>query len=128
MKKKQPTKRKILLSKEDLVELLTVLKNFIQEELLQRGRESERLTSIEQRRMRERITRLEIETKKVSEVKQVSYCGHEDRFESIWYSLRNIVVMGLRYKCRWCGRELIKTTILLSWREKRNLRKLGVEI
>ena len=137
--KKQPLK--VQLSKVDLTELLTVLKSFIMEELLQKETESERLASIDRNRLQERITRLEIDLKKEKqkeqrfglfkasqELKRVSFCPHEDRFESIWYSQINNHVMGLKYKCKWCGRETIKTTILLTRREKRVLKKLGVEI
>ncbi len=128
MKKKQPTKMKVQLSKEDLVELLTVLKNFIQEELLQKEKETERLASIDRHRMRARITHLEMFTK-AQEIKRISYCdSHENKLVRISYSKLTGRFCSADYRCSRCGGESRKIWCFLPKKEKKALRTLGVTL
>ena len=120
--KKQPIN--VQLSKDDLKELLTVLKNFIVKEIFVDFKKEtfHRINYITQR-----VFELE-KSQRSREPKRVLICPHKDLFDSIWYSETTDAALGLKYKCKWCGRELIKTSTFLSWREKRALRKLGVKI
>ena len=82
MRKKQP--KKVLLTKEDLVELFMVLKNFIEEELFvpfSRGLDS-RL-----RLLQERISTLEIvENNHRAEIQSLKkHCIHRDALDHISY-------------------------------------------
>lgn len=122
--KKQPVK--VQLSKEDLVELLTVLKKFLEEETAGTHRaQTHRLDCHNQR-----ITTLEIvENNHRAEIRELKrHCVHEDRVKSIWYSVINNRVLGLNYECRLCGRESQKTWFSLTRKEKRGLKKLRVTV
>lgn len=116
MAKKQPVK--IILTKEDLSELFGVLKKFIEEELFRPYRlDLNHRMELLQRRIKD------VE-KTTNAVGRVSACPHQDRFDSIWYSPVNNKVYGLKYRCTMCGRERVKTSVLLSRKEKRALRKI----
>lgn len=125
--KKKPTSKKppvkVQLSQKDLVELLTVVKNLCIEEVGLRLVDISHRVEMQDRRIRD------LEKDKISQKsKRILSCIHEDRFESIWYSQVTNCALGLKYKCRRCGRERIKTAILLSQKEKRAIRKLGVAV
>jgi len=121
MTKKQPIN--VQLSKADLAELLMVVKDFIVGEIGPRLLDANHRVEMLQRRITD-LTKIQVDEK----AKRVLICSHKDRFESVWYSNITKHVLGLKYKCVWCGREWIQNAILLSWREKRALRKLGVKI
>ncbi len=125
-KKKSTTKKppiNVQLSKDDLKELLVILKDFITEDIGIRLLNTNHRVEMLQRRVVDIV-----KTQRSQEPKRVLTCPHQDLFDSIWYSKITNATLGLKYKCKWCGREWIKTSILLSWGEKRALRKLGVEI
>lgn len=126
--KKQPIN--VQLSKDDLKELLTVLKTFIMEEVVGIHRvethrmdcHNARIISLEGKERR----REQQESNLVSQS-----CPHEDRFESIWYSLvksRFHYPLGVRYKCKWCGRVRSQDWEELSSKQRKALKKLGVQI
>lgn len=127
MNKKQPKKKpiKVQLPKDDLKELLVVLKDFMAEEIFVNYKLD---TNHRMDCHNRRITELE-RCLRQPKIERVSLCSHEDRFKSVWYSSRNLGgVLGLHYECIRCKRIITKPTLLLSWREKRVLRKLGVKI
>ena len=124
-KKKQPSRKPInvQLTKDDLKELLTVLKDFMVEEISGHSR-------VQTHRMachNSRITKLE-RIEQYREPKRVLLCPHEENFKGVWYSGISNRPLGLTYRCKRCGQERIKTTIMLSWGEKRAIRKLGVKL
>lgn len=121
MQKKQTKEQpmKVLLSKQDLVNLLIILKDFVSDEIFG----PYRLDMNHRMEMLDRRVRAVEKDVTAQESKHILSCTHSDIFNGIWYSSTN-TVLGLVYKCRWCKRERIKTTILLSRKEKRALRKI----
>lgn len=121
--KKQPIK--VQLSKDDLKELLVVLKNFIQEEL-------QGLYRVHDHRLdchNGRIISLErIENNHRKEIQRLKqHCLHNGKFTHVTYS-ENGDVISIDYKCKWCGQEYFLYPSGLARKEKRALRKLGVKI
>lgn len=119
--KKQPIK--VQLSKADLAELFTVLRDFLSEELgirlLDTNHRVEmlarRVTAIEKRNLTEESNR-------------ILHCPHQDKFDRVSYGEINGGCYGVVYVCRWCGRERTVYTTSLTRKKKRALRKLGVKI
>ena len=127
--KKQPIS--VQLSKDDLKELLIVVKNFTYENILVELNRQNKRVFLNCSELDKRVSNLEMvennHRKEIHKLKQC--CSHDDRFKSVWYSSWNPgEVLGGNYECIGCKRIITKTTILLSWREKRALRKLGVQI
>ena len=128
MTKKQTKKQPInvQLSKDDLKELLTVLKNFLVEELLNfHKRDAERILNLE---IAQAYLKSEIRGLKTLPIpNQILHCAHEYKFSRAVYSSSTDACYGIVYICKWCKRERTVYKSSLSWREKRGLRKLGVE-
>lgn len=119
---KQPIN--VQLSKDDLKELLVVLKDFMSEEISIRNKR----LFLNQSEMDRRITTLEIvensHRKEIQKLKQ--HCSHDDKLDHISYSRATGMFLAAVYKCKWCGREDWKN--ILTRKEEKSLRKLGVEL
>lgn len=128
MKQKQTKKQpiKVQLSKDDLKELLVVLKDLMSEEITIRDKRF----LLNQHEIDRRITNLEYvennHRKEIHRLKQ--HCLHDDKLNRIEYYTISGAFLAVVYKCKRCGRENRKTRIDLSRKEKRALRKLGVKI
>jgi len=119
--KKQPIN--VQLSKDDLKELLRVLKNFMVEEISGHSRMmTHRMDCHNQR-----IVRLERLTND-HKLKQISCCYHDDKLKSLVYLETTGSFLALKYKCEICGREYDKPYWFFSRKEKKALRNLGVKI
>ena len=122
---KQPKKRPInvQLSKKDSTELLTVLMNFLSEELGMRLLDTNHRVEMLQRR----VTDLEKAQRK-QESKWILICPHDDKLDRIEYYSTSGNVSAAIYKCKRCGRENKRFHGDLSRKEKKALRKLGARI
>ena len=123
--KKQSEKKPInvQLSKDDLKELLTVLKDFMVEEIVGYSR----VTTHRMDCHNQRLTRLERLTND-QRIKRISSCSHIYKLKSVVYLESTGSLLALKYKCEVCGREYDKPYWLFSWKEKKALRNLGVEL
>jgi len=123
---KQPIK--VVLSKDDLKELLTVLKNFIVEELLcYHKQDTQRFINLE---IGQACTGAKIRDLNARETSRwVSNCPHfgSGRFTQVTYSETGAVI-SIDYECKMCGKKYFKYPSGLARKEKRALRKLGVKI
>jgi len=119
MKKKEPKKQqiKVQLSEDDLKELFIMLKNFLQEEIGLRLLDTNHRIEMLQRRVTASET-----------PRRVYVCKHIDKLDGISYSGLTMYFVSVNYKCTLCGRVNQKMWFSLSRKEKRALRKLGVEI
>ena len=130
--KKQPKKQPInvQLSKDDLKELLVVLKDFMLEEISRR----DKMLFLNQSEIDKRVQRLEmVENTHRTEIHKLKQCcSHDDRFPSLSFSTdRNSglpLFLALNYKCNRCGRMIEKRPWDLSRKEEKALKKLGVKI
>ena len=127
--KKKPTKKqliKVQLTKDDLKELLIVLKDFMTEEITLRNKK----VFLNQCEMDRRITSLEIVEnslrKKIHKLKQL--CLHDDGLDNIEYYTISGHFLAANFKCKCCGRVDRKTWYFLTKKEKKALKKLGVKI
>ncbi len=125
MNKKQPKKKPInvQLTKDDLKELLTTFKVFLSEEVSSTLSVIDWRIDAHSRKIRE-LERIQ----RNQEIKRISYCSHEDRLDHISYSNVTGVFLAAVYKCSRCGREDRKVWCFLTKKEKKALKKLGVEI
>ena len=130
MKKKSPksTKKqstKVQLSKQDLTELLMVLKDFLFEEI---SIQHKRLF-LNQSMMEKRITSLEIignnHRNEIRILKQG--CIHKYNLNRFVYSKTTGNLLVAVYMCNRCKKELHKNWFHMSRKEKKVLRKLGVK-
>jgi len=128
----------VRLSKDDLGELLVVLRNFILEELqitirevvlAELSRQSQRLF-LNSSENAKRITALEIvENNHWKEIRKLKlHCLHDDKLDHIEYYTTSGNFLAAIYKCKRCGRENRRTWVYLSRKEKKALKKLGVKI
>ncbi len=125
MNKKQSKKKPIneQLTKDALKELLTTLKAFLSEEVSSTLSVIDCRTAAHSRRIRE-LERIQ----QNQEIKRISYCSHEDKLDCVSYYKGTNIFHAVTYKCKWCGRESQKIECFLTKKEKKALKKLGVEI
>lgn len=125
-KKKQPKKQQInvQLSKDDLKELFTVIKDFLTEELFadykvavchQIDCHNQRIIELERAERHQKIRR-------------ISFCTHDYRIKSIQYFETSHSLEVVTYKCVQCELEWRKLPCFLTRKEKKALKKLGVKI
>ena len=129
MPRKQTPKKKpinVQLSKEDLKELLTVLKDFMLEEMFLQNKG----IILKQSLMLTRINALEMvennHRKEIHKLKQ--HCSHEDEFVCVLYAKFSADFAAADYRCKRCGRETRKYKDDLTKKEKKSLQNLGVKI
>lgn len=128
--KKQPIK--VQMSKLELAELLNTLKKFIYENILvELNRQSKRIF-LNCSELDKRITSLEIvENNHRAEIHKLKqHCTHSYKLISVVYHTKEKDPTGLchKYKCKHCGHETYNITVVLSRREKRALKMLGVKL
>ncbi len=125
MNKKQPKKKSInvQLTKDDLKELLVVLKNFMVEEISGHSRVTTHRIDCHNSRITQ-LERIELYQKP----KRILHCAHEDKLDCITYSRKAGTFLTVDYKCMWCGRVDTKMLYRLTRKEKRALRRLGVKL
>ena len=111
----------VQLSKDDLKELLTVVKKFISEEFEQK-------LNLHHHRMdchNQRIIALE-GIQRNQEIRRISYCPHDYIFKSIQYHKVSFHPSTITYKCTRCEMEWQKPPCFLTKKEKKALKTLGV--
>jgi hypothetical protein len=135
--KKQPIN--VQLSKNDLKELLVVLKDLIRNssenakriaEIVDRENRNATTISNNLSKMDMRITTLEIveesHSKEIHKLKQ--HCLHDDKFDRVEYYTFIEGFSAAIYKCERCGREDRKAWSGLSRKEKKGIKLLGIKI
>ncbi len=119
MKKKQPTKMKVQLSKEDLMELLTVLKNFVSEEFLQ----TSKVDNSRMDRIYKSLFNLEADQKAsgltISTLKYQLSCGAKTGHS---FSIERNLHYNVAFRCTKCGLSYEKTKHSLNKKEKKLLK------
>ena len=127
-KKKQPIK--VQLSKDDLKELLVVVKNFVYESVLTELHRQNKRVFLNCSELDKRIQLLEmVENNHRREIHKLKlHCLHDDILDHIEYYTTSGNFLAAVYKCKRCGRENRRTWVYLSRKEKKALRKLGVKI
>ncbi len=119
--KKQPIN--VRLSKDDLKELLVILKNVITEDIGMRLLDTNHRVEMLQRR----VTDINKTQRSQESKKGVLHCAHEDKLDHITYGQISGTFLTVAYKCVWCKRVDNKMFYRLTWKEKRALRNLGVK-
>ena len=114
-KKKQPIS--VQLTKDDLKELLVILKNFMTKEIFKTFQ-----MEVQHRMDCHNLRILNLE-KTI-----VQHCVHDDKLDYIEYYTTSGAFLAANYKCKRCGKVNRKTWLYLSRKEKKGLKKLGVEI
>ena len=131
-KKKQPIN--VQLSKDDLKELLVVVKSFVYESVLAELSRQNKRVFLNCSELDKRITTLEIvENNHRAEIHKLKqHCAHDTQFDSIGcFTSRNggrTNFLTLIYKCTQCGLKFEKHSWQLSRKEKKAIRILGVKI
>ena len=125
-KTKKTSPINVQLSKDDLKELLVILKDFMLEEISRR----DKMLFLNQSEMSERIRLLEIvENNHRREIHKLKlHCLHDDKLDHIEYCTTSGDFLAAIYKCKRCGKENRRTWVYLSRKEEKALRKLGVKI
>lgn len=127
-KKKQSKKNPInvQLTKDDLKELLVVLKDFMTEEITLQNKK----VFLNQCEMDRRIIKLEIvENNHRKEIHKLKlHCLHDDKLNRIECCSSPGYFYAAVYVCTRCGRENRKTKFDLTRKEEKALRNLGVKI
>lgn len=137
--KKKPQKLekrpiKVQLSKDDLKELLTVLKNFMYEKILVELNRQNKRVFLNCSELDKRVSNLEIvENNHRAEIHKLKQrCVHDTQFDSIsCFTSHNdgrTNFLTLIYKCTQCGLKFEKHSWHLSRKEKKAIRILGIKI
>ena len=122
MKKKQPTKVQVQLSKEDLVELLTVLKNFVLEELLSTSKKDNSRMDL----IYESLFNLEADQKagrsNIAKLARQLSCGARTGHH---FSVVGEYTGSFLFRCTKCDLEYGKDALDLSRKEKKLIRLIS---